>query len=1179
MTEQKNSWSKRLLSPAQTSLVPALTVKIIHNNTTKELSGIPYGSESFALAKISAAADRNVVFIASSDREMETVRTGLQFFANGTEIITLPAWDCLPYDRASPNPAVLAERIVAFSRILAPAKARRVILTTVNAALQKLPPKTLLEKAQFILKTGVSLSHDALSHFLIEHGYRRTAKTMEAGEFAMRGSIIDIMPPGMIEGIRLDTFGESLESIRLFDPTTQISKDKITEITLYPASEVILNQATIQRFREKYRVAFGAVIREEPVYESVSEGRNYIGMEHLLPLFYESLDTLFDYVGNATIILDAQAQMACDERLELTQEYFTARKKTDNAKHYGAAPYPALPPDALYLTADSWQHTLNRHTSLTFSRFINSEDKSGLNYRKARNLAAGKTNSEALFSDLREYVITSRTQGRSVLITCYTQGSRERITSMLHDHSFHALRIENFADVKNISGKTIGLAVVALESGFEADDICILSEQDLFGERVIRATPKRRKAENFLSEAASFTPGELVVHAEHGIGRFEGLFTLEVLGAQHDCLKLIYEGDDKLFLPVENIDVISRYGSEEEGAKLDKLGSASWQARKAKLKERITLAADELIKTAAARAVTVAPAFEPPQGLYDEFCARFPYSETEDQSRAIDDILTDIASGKPTDRLVCGDVGFGKTEVALRAAFVAASVTNDKGKVQVAVICPTTLLCRQHFHTFTERFSGMPFTIRQISRLTSAKENKKTTEGLVEGKVDIVIGTHALLGKNIQFKNLGLLIIDEEQHFGVAQKEKLKSLRGDIHVITLSATPIPRTLQLALSGVRELSIIATPPVDRLAVRTFVMPFDTVVLREAILREYHRGGRIFYVTPRIKYMAELQAMLRELVPEIKVAIANGQMAPTELDDIMNKFYDGAFDLLLSTTIVESGLDIPTANTIIVDRAEMFGLSQLYQLRGRVGRGKTRAYAYYTLPHKKKLSRAATRRLEVMQTLDNLGAGFTLASHDMDIRGFGNLLGEEQSGHVREVGIELYQKMLEDAVAAAKHHQKGEKATAASDEWSPQINLGMSVLIPESYVQDLEIRMGLYRRAATLANEDEIHAFAAELVDRFGTLPQETQHLLAVMRIKQLCRIANVERIDVGPKGILFAFRKNTFPAPEKLLSYIAKNAKIAKLRPDHKMFLSREFDNEENKLKSAKEAAEELVKLI
>ncbi|HEU5047931.1 MAG TPA: transcription-repair coupling factor [Rickettsiales bacterium] len=1142
-----------------------------------ELHGVPQGSEGYVLAGILQVSAKDIIFIASSDRDMEMVRAGLEFFAPDVKIITLPAWDCLPYDRASPNAAVLAARIVALSQILAPTKGKRAILTTVNAALQKLPPKTLMQRAHFSLKTGAEFSHDALTHFLIENGYRRNAKTMEAGEFAVRGSIIDIIPPGMADGVRLDAFGNTLESIRLFDPISQLTKDKLNEIMLHPASEVLLNETTIKHFREQYRNAFGAITREDPIYDAISEGRGSHGMEHLLPLFYESLDTLFDYVPEAKVILGAQARMACRERLELTQEYYAARKNIDNTKHYGAAPYPALPPDALYLNEGGWESYLTAHHALAVTPFV-SEGKPGMNYRPARNFAAAKLTGEALFDDLRHYSASERSRGRSTIIACYSQGSRERIATMLHEHELHPLRIDSFNEVKNISGKTIGLAIIALERGFEADTVTLLSEQDLFGERIIRSSQKRKKAENFLSEAASFMPGELVVHKEHGIGRFEGLITLEVLGAQHDCLKIIYEGDDKLFLPVENIEVISRFGSEEEGAKLDKLGSASWQARKAKLKERITIAAEELLRTAAAREISSAPPFEPPQGLYDEFCARFPYAETEDQAKAIEDILADIASGKPTDRLVCGDVGFGKTEVALRAAFVAACANTERGKVQVAVICPTTLLCRQHYHTFSERFSGMPFTIRHMSRLTTAKENKKTLEGLENGSIDIVIGTHALLGKNVKFKNLGMLIIDEEQHFGVAQKEKLKSLRSDIHVITLSATPIPRTLQLALSGVRELSIIATPPVDRLAVRTFVTPFDSVVLREAILREYHRGGRIFYVTPRIKYMAELQTMLREIVPEIRVATANGQMPPAELDDIMNKFYDGSYDLLLSTTIVESGLDIPTANTIIVDRAEMFGLSQLYQLRGRVGRGKTRAYAYYTLPHRKQLSRAATRRLEVMQTLDSLGAGFTLASHDMDIRGFGNLVGEEQSGHVREVGIELYQQMLEEAVAGAKAQRKGEKP-AASDEWSPQINLGMTVLIPEAYVQDLEMRLGLYRRAASLATEEEIHAFAAELIDRFGKLPREVEHLLAVMRIKQLCRKAGIERIDAGPKGLLISLRNNTFAAPEKLLAYIAKNAAKAKIRPDQKLFLSHEFANERKKLQTTREAVEELASLI
>ncbi|MBM3618170.1 MAG: transcription-repair coupling factor, partial [Alphaproteobacteria bacterium] len=660
---------------------------------------------------------------------------------------------------------------------------------------------------------------------------------------------------------------------------------------------------------------------------------------------------------------------------------------------------------------------------------------------------------------------------------------------------------------------------------------------------------------------SSLTPGELVVHAEHGIGRFEGLVTVEVMGAAHDCLKLVYDGEDKLFIPVENIDVLTRYGShDEEGeAKLDKLGGVAWQARKAKMKERIKIAAEALLKVAAARAIHPAPVLIPPQGVYDEFAARFPYVETEDQERSISEVLEDLASGHPSDRLVCGDVGFGKTEVAMRAAFAAASAEN--GKVQVVVVTPTTLLCRQHYANFKERFAGLPITIRQLSRLVTAKQATETRAGLKDGSVDIVIGTHAVLAKSIEFANLGLVIVDEEQHFGVVQKERLKALKHNVHVLTLSATPIPRTLQLALTGVRDLSLITTPPVDRLAVRSFVMPVDTLVLREAILREKHRAGRVFYVVPRIKDLPDVSRLLKEHVPEVRIAVAHGQMPPAELDEIMTDFYEGKYDLLLSTTIIESGLDIPTANTMIIHKADRFGLSQLYQLRGRVGRGKTRAYAYFTLPHGKTLTKQAMQRLEVMQTLDTLGAGFTLASHDMDIRGFGNLVGEEQSGHVREVGVELYQQMFEEAVASAKREQlkdAGKDLPPPAERWTPQINLGISVLIPESFVPDLQLRLGLYRRMGSLHTNEEVDAFAVELADRFGQLPEETEHLLEVLKLKILCRMGGVEKVDVGPKGAVLAFRNDTFAQPEKLVTYLTRNPRSVKIRHDQKLVLMRDW---------------------
>lgn len=1146
------------------------------------IHGVVAGSEGYVLSQLVAQTGKDVLYIASSDQAVAQIKECLSFFSPETQTIMLPSWDCLPYDRSSPNAAILASRIVALSRIASKATKPRIILANVNTVIQKLPPRALLAASSYPIKVGNQIHHDALSHFLVEHGYRRVGKAMESGEFAVRGSIIDIIPAGMQEGIRLDTFGSTLETIKLFEPISQISKETLPEVMLYPASEVILNKKTIACFREQYRRHFGAATKEDAMYESISEGRSSAGMEHLLPLFYESLETLFDYCPNAVLALDCRIPASLMERLELIGEYYESRCTSNTTKRSSlhTLPYSALPPALLYLDETQWKQRVLQHPTLHFSLFnASGATQFDLHYRPARNFVGSRLTGGALFTDLRQYVNTERANGKSALIACYSQGSRERIATMLHEHDFHPLRIESFAEIKKISGKTVGLVAVALENGFVSEHFALISEQDLLGERIIRSTKTKKKSDNFLSEAANFIPGELVVHKEHGIGRFEGLLTLEVLGALHDCLKIIYDGEAKLFLPVENIELVSRYGTEEEGAKLDRLGSASWQARKAKLKERIHQIAEELLKTAAGRELATAPHFEAEAGLYDEFCARFPYTETDDQLRAIEEILTDLNSGRPTDRLICGDVGFGKTEVALRAAFVAASNASAKGKVQVAVICPTTLLSRQHYHTFTSRFEGMPFTIRQLSRLTTAKENKATLEGLANGEVDIVIGTHALLGKNLAFKNLGLLIIDEEQHFGVTQKEKLKSLKSDIHVITLSATPIPRTLQLALSGVRELSIIATPPVDRLAVRTFVTPFDAVVLREAIMREYNRGGKIFYVTPRIKYMSDLQAALKEIVPEIRIATAHGQMSPSELDDIMNRFYDGAYDMLLATTIVESGLDIPTANTIIIDHAEMLGLSQLYQLRGRVGRGKIRAYAYFTLPHKKQLTRSATRRLEVMQTLDSLGAGFNLASHDMDIRGFGNLLGDEQSGHVREVGIELYQQMLEDAVKQAKDTQKGIVTTASDDEWSPQINLGMTVLIPESYVEDLELRLGLYRRAASLSSEAELDSFAAEMIDRFGKLPEEVVHFLEVMRIKRICRKVGIERIDVGPKGVVLTFRKNQFSNPDGLIQYVTKHSKIAKIRPDHKLFLMQEYSDNAAKLKGVQGIIGELERLL
>jgi transcription-repair coupling factor (superfamily II helicase) len=839
----------------------------------------------------------------------------------------------------------------------------------------------------------------------------------------------------------------------------------------------------------------------------------------------------------------------------------------------GGTDYKPLKPETLYLKPSQWDQSLADRSVGQFTSFDAADGGNAVDLggRRHEGFARARTAQGVnLFDVVAEHVKAANAAGRRVVVAGYTDGSASRLQNLLQEHGATTpVPVADHAMVQGLPVAALGIVVWPLEHGFVLGDLEVIGEEDILGDRLSRPQKKRRPSERFIAEAASLSEGDLVVHREHGVGRYEGLVTLEIQFARHDCLRLAYEGGDKLFVPVENIDVLSRYGAGEEGAALDRLGGVAWQSRKARLKQRIADMADRLIKIAAERAIKRGDLLRPPEGLYDEFCARFPYAETDDQLQAISDVLDDMSSGRPMDRLVCGDVGFGKTEVALRAAFIAAM----SGK-QVAVIGPTTLLARQHHRTFLERFEGLPPRIGRLSRLVPAKEAKETKAALKEGTADIVIGTHALLAKSIEFKDLGLLIVDEEQHFGVAHKERLKELRADVHVLTLTATPIPRTLQLALTGVRDMSLIATPPVDRLAVRTFVTPFDAVTIREALLREQFRGGQSFYVCPRIEDLDKVAADLRELVPEIRFAMAHGRLPPTQIENTMQEFVDGKFDVLLSTNIVESGLDIRNANTMVMHRADMFGLAQLYQLRGRIGRGKNRAYAYLTVPPGKALNEAAARRLEVMQTLDTLGAGFQLASHDLDIRGAGNLLGEEQSGHIREVGIELYQQLLEEAVETAR----GQAREAARSEWSPQINLGIPVLIPEEYVPDLSVRLGLYRRLGTLGTQAEIDAFGAELVDRFGKLPIEAEFLLSTVALKLLCRAAGVEKIDAGEKATVISFRDNKFERPDRLIAWIQKNASLVRVRPDQRVMVQRVWTDERQRLSGVTGIVSALAKL-
>jgi transcription-repair coupling factor (superfamily II helicase) len=1157
--------------------------RIVGAQSALTLSQVPDGMDAFILAEL-AREGKPVAYVVSDGQRLQNLEQTLSFAAPDIPVLSLPAWDCLPYDRVSPSADVSARRLAALSGLIAlylnPHPA--IVLVTVNAMLQKVAPADVIDSLGFSAKPGNQVRMDDIAARLERNGFDRVATVREVGEFAVRGGILDVFVPGAEEPVRLDFFGDTLESIRSFDPASQRTIAQVRSLDLNPMSEVTLTPESISRFRKNYLSLFGAATRDDALYAAVSEGRRYAGMEHWLPMFYDKLETTFDYLRGFRVVTDHTVREAAEERAKLIRDYYEARLNaaTPGKGHLAqGTPYKPVPPERLYLGASEFGANLDAFDPIRITPFAEHGGESRLvfevdarptpRWAKAANEASEEGNRANVFGQAVTYIADKRAAGSKVVVSGWSEGSLDRLLQVLNEHGLERLvPVAALKDVGKLKKGEAGTAVLSLEGGFETSDLVIIGEQDILGDRMVRRSKRRKRAADFISEVAGIDEGSIVVHAEHGIGRFVGLRTIEAAGAPHACLELRYADDAKLFLPVENIDLLSRYGGEATEVQLDKLGGGAWQMRKAKLKKRLLDMAGALIRIAAERMTRSAPVLTTQEGLYDEFAARFPYDETEDQETAIESVRSDLGAGRPMDRLVCGDVGFGKTEVALRAAFIAAM-----NGIQVAVVVPTTLLARQHFKTFSERFRGLPIRVQQASRLVGTKELNLVKKEVAEGKTDIVVGTHALLGSGVNFANLGLLIIDEEQHFGVKHKERLKELKSDVHVLTLSATPIPRTLQLAMTGVRELSLITTPPVDRMAVRTFISPFDPLVIRETLMREHYRGGQSFYVCPRLADLADVKSFLDENVPELKVAIAHGQMAAGELEDIMNAFYEGRYDVLLSTTIVESGLDVPTANTLIVHRADMFGLAQLYQIRGRVGRSKVRAFALLTLPVNKVLTAGAERRLKVLQSLDTLGAGFQLASHDLDIRGAGNLLGEEQSGHIKEVGFELYQQMLEEAVAEVKGVDE-----VVDTGWSPQIQVGTSVMIPENYVPDLHLRMALYRRLGELDDLREIDGFGAELIDRFGPMPIEVQHLLKVVYIKALCRVANVEKLEAGPKGVVVQFRGKQFPNPAALVGYIAKQGSMAKIRADHSVFLTRDLPTPEKRLAGAAVVMTQLAEL-
>ncbi|OWY05044.1 transcription-repair coupling factor [Thioclava sp. F1Mire-8] len=1134
------------------------------------LSGAPEGFDAALLAK-ELAKGKSVIHVARDDRRLAAMRGALAFFAPEATVLDFPAWDCLPYDRVSPNADISATRMATLAALASGMPGPFVLLTTLSAAMQRVPAREVLAGASFTAQVGKRIDEQALREFLVRMGFSQASTVSEPGDYAIRGGIIDIFPPGEGGPVRLDLFGDVLDDARGFDPVTQRTTEKLKGVELAPVSEVILDEAAITRFRQNYRIEFGSGGAEDPLYEAVSAGRKQAGMEHWLGFFHEKLETIFDYLPDASVMLDDQIAAQQESRWDGIADQYDTRREAMTRRDRLDSVYKPAPPQLLYLNPESWEAVLKPLRVLRLQvipappgpGILNAGGRVGRNFAPER-----KVENVSLFSALKDHVQARLADG-PVVIASWSEGARERLKGLMEDEGVIGAKL--IGSAREI-GPGVNLTVWPLDEGFEAprdgSEMTVISEQDVLGERLVSKPRRKRKAENFLTEHTTLSPGDLVVHVDHGVGRYKGLETVTALGAPHECVLLEYAGGDRLYLPVENIELLSRYGHEE--GLLDKLGGGAWQAKKAKLKERIRQIADKLMRIAAERHLRHAPILEAPHHEWESFAARFPYTETDDQMSAIEDVVDDLKSGTPMDRLVVGDVGFGKTEVAMRAAFVAA-----QSGMQVAVIAPTTLLARQHYKTFAERFRGTALNVKPLSRFVSAKEATKTREGLRDGTVDIVIGTHAVLAKSVKFANLGLLVIDEEQHFGVQHKERLKEMRSEIHVLTLTATPIPRTLQLSLTGVRDLSIIGTPPVDRLAIRTYVSEFDTVTVREALLREHYRGGQSFYVVPRISDLPEIEEFLQTHVPEVKYLVAHGQMAAGELDDRMNAFYDGKYDVLLATTIVESGLDIPTANTMVIHRADMFGLSQLYQIRGRVGRAKTRAYCYLTTKPRMPLTPQAQKRLRLLGSLDSLGAGFNLASQDLDLRGAGNLLGEEQSGHIREVGYELYQSMLEETISKLK---SGELTETADGDWSPQINLGVPVMIPDSYIPDLDVRLGLYRRLSSLTTKVELEGFAAELIDRFGELPKEVNTLLLVVRIKAMCKRAMIAKLDAGPKGATVQFHNDKFPNPQGLVEFLTAQRDLAKVK-DNKLVIRRDWKNDKDKIKGAFAIARDLAEKV
>jgi len=1083
---------------------------------------LPGAALSLAIAEAANNAERFTLLLTADSQSAERLQEELAFFAPELPVLHFPDWETLPYDLFSPHQDIVSQRIATLYQL--PELSHGVLVVPITTALHRLAPKRFLLGSSLVLDVGQKLDVEQMRLRLEAAGYRCVDTVYEHGEFAVRGALIDLFPMGSALPYRIDLFDDEIETLRTFDPENQRSIDKVESIRLLPAREFPLKKEAVTGFRARFRERFDVDFRRCPIYQDLSTGITPAGIEYYLPLFYEETATLFDY-------LPEDSQVFSLPGIEQAAEQFWNDVRNRYEERRVDPERPLLPPAELFMPVEDCFARLKLWPRVVASQ---QDLEPGIGRERFPAQALPELAIESKASEpldkLRQFL--DGFPGR-VLFTAESAGRREVLLELLARLKLRPQEVEGW-DGFLASEERLAIAIAPLDEGLLLDKVALVAESPLFGQRVMqrrRREKSRDGGDNVIKNLTELREGAPVVHIDHGVGRYQGLVTLEIEGQAQEFLLLQYADEAKLYVPVASLHLIARYtGSDDALAPLHKLGSETWQKAKRKAAEQVRDVAAELLDIYARRAARQGYAFKDPQVDYETFAAGFPFEETPDQQAAIDAVREDLLSAKPMDRLVCGDVGFGKTEVAMRAAFIAVH-----GGKQVAVLVPTTLLAQQHYNSFRDRFADWPVRVEVMSRFKSAKEVQNAITELAEGKIDILIGTHKLLQDDVKFSNLGLVIIDEEHRFGVRQKEQLKALRSEVDILTLTATPIPRTLNMSIAGMRDLSIIATPPARRLSVRTFVMEANNPTIKEALLRELLRGGQVYYLHNDVKTIEKCAADLQALVPEARIAIGHGQMRERDLEQVMSDFYHKRFNVLVASTIIETGIDVPSANTIIIERADKFGLAQLHQLRGRVGRSHHQAYAYLLTPPRKAMTDDAQKRLEAIANAQDLGAGFVLATHDLEIRGAGELLGEGQSGQIQAVGFTLYMEMLERAVKAIR---KGEQPNLEQPlGGGPEINLRLPALIPEDYLPDVHARLILYKRIANAADEDGLKELQVEMIDRFGLLPEPTKNLVRLTLLKLQAEKLGITKIDAGPQGGRIEFSADTSVDPMVLIKLI------------------------------------------